>query len=176
MNSLPPENKPSNSPAESDSVIYELSKLTFMALPYVQGTDLQYRIVNAVKMARFVWAEVERQCRTPERKYKDLQFGLEHFHHKTLVDPQDPNDTSTALGYLRRAHNLTRYKTADGLREALLKHGIPIQAKVSFVTDAISGESIMLGENVIQSDLDRFVKLLRAERSADQQARRDREN
>jgi hypothetical protein len=145
-----------------------------MVYPHVDG-DAYGRVVTAVKLALVVREEaglqLEKLRKSAQQKDAELKRSLEQFYHKTLIDPQDPHDQSTALGYLREKHNFAAYKSAVALKEALVDHGIRIQNATKVVADVRTGETIELGESVLESDLDRFVKNLRAQKATAQRAR-----
>jgi hypothetical protein len=166
MKKITSENESSTPPTEPLPSPSELTTWTWMAYPHAKGNSPQDQILNAQAMALFAWKEALKRCRTQEQIERDLQFGLEHFHHITLVE---------ALSYLH-SKGFSKYKTVDGLRKGLLERGIPIHDKTSAIADIITGESITMGENIMKPNLKKFMDLLRAEKRSDQRDRREREN
>jgi hypothetical protein len=170
-NTLPTGSQPSN---ESLPDVDQLTTWALMIYPHVDE-DAYGRVVAAVKLALVVREEaalqLEKLRKPAQQKKAELQWGLEHFHHKTLIDPQDPHDQSTALGYLLVKHNFAPYKSTAALKEALVGHGVTIQNDIQVVTDVRTGETIKLGETVLESDLDRFIENLRAQKATAQRAR-----
>ena len=71
-------------------------------------------------------------------------------------------------------HHFDRYNSEATLRAALTKYSIPIKSDTVVIEDIRTGVKINLGDTVLEDDLDRFIKELKAKKAVQKQAERRR--
>jgi hypothetical protein len=153
---------------------------TLMRLPpeRPRADDARSVIIDVQKNILLVIEETarmyERLQKPAQQKAAELQWSLENSPYKTLINPKDPKDRSTARGYLLAEHNFDHYNSEATLRAALTKYGIPIRSDTEVIKDIRTGERINLGDTVLESDLDRFIQEFRAKKTAQKQVERRR--
>jgi hypothetical protein len=178
-----PNSADSQSPSKALPDLDQLTTWILQALPYVRPqfpNDHTYRghvmaALQLIETARDEGARwLDKMSKPAQQKAAEHQWSLEHSPYKTLMDPRDPKDRSTARGYLLDKHQFDPYHSEATLRAALTEYGIPIKSDTKVIKDIITGEQINLGDTVLESDLDRFVQELRAKEAVRKQVKRRR--
>ena len=158
--------------------------LIFQALPYVRQqhpSDHSYRglMVAATQFIETAYEEgahyLARKNKPVIQKTAELKHYFASHWEKTMTDPEDPLDRSTALGYLLAVHRIDKPKTAEKLREALVANGIPINPNTIVMIDIRTQETVNLGDTVRVDDLDRYAHSIQekeAQRQRDYYERR----
>lgn len=139
---------------------------------YVPGDVYGDRVVDAVRLALAIRLEAHLQlCNlrlSPEQAQAAAQAQRQHHWFKRLVDPEDPADQTTALGYLY-VKNFRQYKTSERLREALITNGAAIMKDIRI------GGINTNPEMVSCRDLDNLVEAMRVKEIERKHTRRNRQ-
>jgi hypothetical protein len=102
--------------------VEQLAHLAAILYWNVPGDFYGDRPIDAVELAWVLWEESykrrKRALMTPEQIAATARQQRQHYWYKDLIEPTDPTDQTTALGYLW-AQNFNGYKTLPRLVEAL---------------------------------------------------------